>query len=223
MKTEVVIRSSYFRAPRRYAQWITKKEGIVKEKLDIKGLEFKKSNFPKIFGVLFKESLIKILKGSKQEEIDKDLQSFKDSMLGGNLTLKELGNPVSVKTLNKYIERKAKNSEVFSKIGKGAPASVKASIIYNDLLKFWKLDKEHSAIVQGDKVKWVYLKPNQFHIEAIAFLDFDLPIKIEEFINKFIDIEKTFDTILLNKLEGMYSDLGWVLNLNKFQKLFFNF
>jgi DNA polymerase elongation subunit (family B) len=50
MKTECVIRSAYFRATRRYAQWITKKEGITKEELDIKGLEFMKANFPPIFG-----------------------------------------------------------------------------------------------------------------------------------------------------------------------------
>ena len=31
MKTECVIRSAYFRATRRYAQWITKQEGIEKE------------------------------------------------------------------------------------------------------------------------------------------------------------------------------------------------
>ena len=35
MKTECVIRSAYFRKTRRYAQWITKEEGITKEKLDI--------------------------------------------------------------------------------------------------------------------------------------------------------------------------------------------
>ena len=38
MKTECVIRSAYFRATRRYAQWITKQEGIEKEDIDIKGL-----------------------------------------------------------------------------------------------------------------------------------------------------------------------------------------
>ena len=55
MKTECVIRSAYFRATRRYAQWITKQEGIVKETLDVKGLEYKKSNFPKLFGDFFKQ------------------------------------------------------------------------------------------------------------------------------------------------------------------------
>ena len=36
MKTECVIRSAYFRNTRRYAQWITKQEGIAKETLDIR-------------------------------------------------------------------------------------------------------------------------------------------------------------------------------------------
>ena len=53
MKTECVIRSAYFRATRRYAQWITKQEGIEKENLDIKGLEFMKANFPPILGRFF--------------------------------------------------------------------------------------------------------------------------------------------------------------------------
>ena len=53
MKTECVIRSAYFRATRRYAQWITKQEGIVKESLDVKGLEFKKANFPPVLGKFF--------------------------------------------------------------------------------------------------------------------------------------------------------------------------
>ena len=106
MKTECVIRSAYFRAPRRYAQWITMQEGIVlknkKKKrkedvgqvvgtdngggtqyemeigsLDVKGLEYKKSNFPKVFGNFFKNVLEDVLKGTQQLEIDKRILDFK--------------------------------------------------------------------------------------------------------------------------------------------------
>ena len=52
------------------------------------------------------------------------------------------------------------------------------SIRYNDLLKFWGLNKNHSQITQGDKIKWIYLKPNPYQIDAIAFLEWDLPEKI---------------------------------------------
>ena len=214
MKTECVIRSAYFRATRRYAQWITKQEGIAKETLDVKGLEFKKANFPPILGDFFKEVLVDVLKGATQSEIDERVKVFRKQILDGTIPLTKLGNPTSVKTLNKYTERKARAGEMFSVLAKGAPASVRATVKYNDLLKFWGLDKQHSYIVQGDKVKWVYLKDNPYKIDGIAFLDFDLPEKINTFIEQYADRRKIFESILLNKLEGFYDDLGWKLNLN---------
>ena len=222
MKTECVIRSAYFRATRRYAQWITKQEGIEKESLDVKGLEFKKANFPPILGEFFHKALVDTLKGANQNEIDGKIKKFREEILNGEIPLEKLANPTSVKKLNKYTERKARSGEMFSVIGKGAPASVKAAIVYNDLLRFWNLDKNHSLIVQGDKIKWIYLKPNPYHIEAIALLPWDYPEKIRTFIEKYADREKIFSSILLNKLEGFYSDMNWTLALNPYQKMFFN-
>ena len=222
MKTECVIRSAYFRATRRYAQWITKQEGMIKEILDVKGLEFKKANFPPVLGEFFRKVLIDVLKGAEQSEIDKRLKIFKTQILDGTIPLTELGNPTSVKKLNKYTERKARAGEIFSIMGKGAPAAVKATIVYNDLLKFWGLHKNHNYITQGSKVKWIYMKSNPYQIEAIAFLDWDLPEKIRIFIEQYADRKKIFESILLNKLEGFYNDLGWTLNLNPYQQMFFN-
>ncbi len=222
MKTECVIRSAYFRATRRYAQWITKQEGIVKESLDVKGLEFKKANFPPVLGEFFHKTLVDVLKGAQQKEIDERLKVFKTQILDGTIPLTKLGNPTSVKKLNKYTERKARAGEMFSIIGKGAPAAVKATIIYNDLLKFWGLNKNHNYITQGSKIKWIYMKPNPYQIEAIAFLEWDLPEKMSTFINQYADRKKIFESILLNKLEGFYNDLGWALNLNPYQQMFFN-
>ena len=222
MKTECVIRSAYFRSTRRYAQWITKQEGIVKESLDVKGLEFKKANFPPVLGKFFHKTLVDVLKGADQTEIDNRLKEFKTQILDGTIPLTELGNPTAVKKLNKYTERKARAGERFSMIGKGAPASVKAAIIYNDLLKFWGLNKNHNYITQGSKIKWIYMKPNPYQIDAIAFLEWDLPEKIRTFIEQYADRKKIFESILLNKLEGFYNDLGWTLNLNPYQQMFFN-
>ena len=222
MKTECVIRSAYFRSTRRYAQWITKQEGIKKEKLDVKGLEFKKANFPPVLGDFFKTTLIDVLKGVKQNEIDERVKTFKEEIISGKIPLTQLGNPQAVKKLNFYMERKARAGEMFSSIGKGAPAAVKASIIYNDLISFWKLNNKHTYITQGSKIKWIYMKPNPYQIEAIAFLEWDLPEKIRIFMEEYADRKKIFESILLNKLEGFYNDLGWTLSLNPYQKMFFN-
>jgi hypothetical protein len=224
MKTECVIRSAYFRATRRYAQWITKQEGIAKESLDVKGLEFKKANFPPILGKFFKNILVDVLKGTEQEEIITRVKEFKSQILDGTIPLTELGNPQSVKKLNKYVSRKPRAGEMFSTLEKGATAAIKATVAYNDLLRFWKLNTQYPYITQGSKIKWIYLKPNPYQIESLAFMPgADIPPKINEFMEKYADRKKIFDSILLNKLEGFFDDLGWVFNLNPYQQQFFNF
>jgi len=223
MKTECVIRAAYFRATRRYAQWITKQEGIVKESLDVKGLEFKKANFPPVLGKFFHKTLVDVLKGAKQDEIDARVKEFRTQILDGSIPLTQLSNPTGVKTLNKYTERKARAGEMFTTVAKGAPAAVRAVIRHNDLLRFWGLNGKHSTISQGEKVKWIYLKPNPYQIDAIAFLDYDIADKIKDFIETYADRKKMFDSILLNKIEGFYSDMQWNLSLNKYRDMFFNF
>ena len=222
MKTECVIRSAYFRATRRYAQWITKQEGIAKESLDIKGLEFKKANFPPIFGNFFNDILEQILKGADQKHIDKLILDFRNYVMSKNLDITKLGNPTSVKTLNEYVVRKPRAGEVMTELKKGAPVNVKSAVKYNDLLNFWGI-KNHSRIVQGDKIKWVYLKDNPYKIEQIGFLAFDMPDKFRTFLEDYADRKKSFETILQSKLENFYRDLGWTLNLNPNINKFFSF
>jgi len=216
MKTECVIRSAYFRATRRYAQWITKQEGIEKEVLDIKGLEFMKANFPPILGDFFNNILEQVLKGENRENIVTQIKEFKTKIIEGKIPLTKLGNPTSVKKLQKYKGNQPRAGEMFTEILKGAPAPVRAAIRYNDLLKLWKLDRKYNLITNADKIKWIYLKDNPYKIEALAFLDYDMPDKINEFLDRYADRQKVFDSILLNKLEGFFNDLQWDLNLNPY-------
>jgi DNA polymerase elongation subunit (family B) len=216
MKTEAVIRTAYFRATRRYAQWITKQEGIEKEILDIKGLEFMKANFPPILGKFFNSILEQVLKGEKKDNIIEQIKVFKKQIIDGEIPLTKLGNPTSVKKLSKYSGTNARAGEMFTEILKGAPAPVKAAIRYNDLLKLWQLDKKHDLITQSDKVKWIYLRDNPYKIESLAFQDHDIPEKIQEFLNKYANRRIVFETILLNKLEGFFGDLEWSLDLNPY-------
>ena len=216
MKTECVIRSAYFRATRRYAQWITKQEGIEKEVLDIKGLEFMKANFPPILGDFFNNILEQVLKGENRENIVTQIKEFKTKIIEGKIPLTKLGNPTSVKKLQKYKGNQPRAGEMFTEILKGAPAPVRAAIRYNDLLRLWKLDRKYNLITNADKIKWIYLKDNPYKIEALAFLDYDMPDKINEFLDRYADRQKVFDSILLNKLEGFFNDLQWDLNLNPY-------
>ena len=216
MKTECVIRSAYFRATRRYAQWITKQEGIEKETLDIKGLEFMKANFPPILGEFFNDILQQVLKGEEKANILDQIKVFKKSILDGSIPLPKLGNPSAIKKLEKYSGKSTRAGEMFTEILKGAPAPVRATVRYNDLLRLWQLDKKYNLITQADKVKFIYLKDNPYKIEALAFQDHDIPEKINDFLERYADRQKVFDSILLNKLNGFFGDLGWSLDLNPY-------
>ena len=58
---------------------------------------------------------------------------------------------------------------------------------------------------------------------AIGYNGYNDPPEITELINKYIDRDGLFDSVIRNKLEGVYNDIGWVLNLNPFKAKFFNF
>ena len=222
MKTECTIRSAFFSGKRRYAQYITKKEGVPCDEIDVKGLDFKKSNFPPLFRTFFEEILHKILFGATREEIDKEILAFKESLK--DIDFVEISKPTGVKNVKKYTGLPASADCIFSEFENQAPVGVKAAVRYNDLLKFKNLDKKHTQIVEGDKIKWVYLRDNPYKIDTMGFLDFDLPLPIRKFIEEYVDIPRSFDTILKNKLESFYQDLGWGnLTLNTYVQQFFKF
>jgi DNA polymerase elongation subunit (family B) len=222
MKTECTIRSAFFSGKRRYAQYITKKEGVPCNEIDVKGLDFKKSNFPPLFREFFENILNKILFGETREKIDSEILNFKNSL--DTMPFIKLAKPTGVKGISKYISSHSTSINIFSEFENKAPVGVKAAVRYNDLLKFKKLNNKHTQIVEGDKIKWVYLKDNPYKIDTIGFLDFDLPKEIQNFIEQYVDRPKAFDTILRNKLESFYQDLDWGhLTLNTYVQQFFKF
>ncbi len=222
MKTECTIRSGFFSGKRRYAQYITKKEGMKVNDIEVKGLDFMKSNFPPLFKKFFNGILNKILFGATRSKIDLEILEFKNSLNG--LPLEQLGKPTGVKDIKKYVERPPGAGNIFTVLKTGAPVNVKAAVRYNDFLKFKGLDRKYSQIVQGDKIKWVYLKDNPYKIDTMGFLDFDFPEEVRIFVETYIDRDKAFDSILKNKLETFYQDLSWgSLTLNTHVNKFFSF
>ena len=222
MKTECTIRSAFFSGKRRYAQYITKKEGIACNEIDVKGLDFKKSNFPPLFRTFFENILHKILFGETRSKIDKEILDFKESLK--DMDFIQIAKPTGVRGIRKYLGTPSSATNIFSTFEIKAPVGVKAAVRYNDLLKFKCLDKKHTQIVEGDKIKWVYLRDNPYKIDTMGFLDYDMPQGIRNFIEEYVDIPRSFDTILKNKLESFYQDLGWGnLTLNTYVHQVFKF
>jgi hypothetical protein len=218
LKQEVIAKSILVTGKRRYAMYVTNKEGIAVEELDMKGLELMKSNMNKRFKK-FGENFIKnVLFGKNKIEIDKSILDFYKSLK--TIDPRELGKPTGVKQINSYTTP-SRAGEMFSMFKLKAPANTKAAVRYNDLLKFKKFDKQYESIIEGDKIFIINLKANPYKLETIGLPNAKVPEDIEKFVKTYIDVDEIFESMILNKLKELYKDLSWDFpplneNVNKF-------
>jgi DNA polymerase elongation subunit (family B) len=223
LKQEVVIERGYFSGKRRYAMYIVNKEGVPVEELDMKGLDLMKSNMPVTYKK-FGESIIQeIMFGKTREDINKRIIDFKSFLKTQSWDI--VAKPTGVKQIRKYIKRSPRNGEIFSELETKCPINTKAAIYTNDLLRFKKLDKQYSCFVEGDKMKYVTLKKNPYNISVIGFKgNGEDPPFITSLIEEFVDKDEIFNSVLLNKLQTIYEDLGWeFISLNENVIKFFKF
>jgi len=221
LKQEVIAEKAYWAGKRRYAIYIVNKEGVPIEELEMKGLDIMKSNFPPYFKNFGEELIKSILFGKKKEDVDKFVMDFKDSMQ--TIEWIKLLKPTGLKKLDEYIERKPMAGELFSKLKLKCPINTKAAIIYNDFLRHKSLQRKFPEFTIGDKMYIAYLKPNPYKIDVIGYNGYNDPTEITELINKYIDRDGLFDSVIRNKLETVYDDINWSLNLNPYKSIFFNF
>jgi hypothetical protein len=221
LKQEVIAEKAYWSGKRRYAMYIVNKEGVEIEELEMKGLDIMKSNFPPYFREFGEELIKSILFSKPKEEIDKFVMGFKDSIY--KVDWKKLLKPVGLKKLDEYIERKPTTGEIFSKLKLKCPINTKSAIISNDILRFKGLTKQYPEFTIGDKIYIAALKPNPYKIEVVALNGYNDAPEILEMVDKYIDRDGLFDSIIRNKLHTVYSDIGWDLNLNPYKAQFFSF
>jgi hypothetical protein len=221
LKQEVIAEKAYWSGKRRYAMYIVNKEGVAIEELELKGMDIMKSNFPKLFRD-FGEKLIKdILFSKPKEEIDKDVMAFKKSL--HDIDWIHLMKPTGLKKMDEYVERKALAGELFSKLKLKCPANTKSALRYNDILRFKGLTKKYPEFTIADKMYIAALKPNPYKIDTIGYNGYNDPPEITKIIDQYIDREGIFDSVMRNKLETLYNDIGWTLQLNENISRFFTF
>ena len=208
-KQEVIAKTSFWLAKKRYAQFIINKGGIECDELEVKGIDVVRTSFPIRFRKFMEQFLQNILRKVPKEEIDSSILDFKEKI--SSYPVIEIAKNTSVKFVSqdKVNDYNPKSRQPFQMI-KGAPAQVKAGCYYNDLLKLWQLDKEIPEIFHGQKIKWVYLKQNEYGIECIAMkADGTDPQRIMEFIEQYVDRNAMYEQELKSKLIDFYNVLNW--------------
>jgi len=222
IKKEYVSKAGIWIAKKRYAQWIISDNGVPCDRLDVKGLDVVRSSYPAAFRKFMSEILIEILRGDTEEQLTNRVYDFKNDLV--NMDVVKIAKAGGVKNLNKYMPKKRDQTAMFQFIS-GTPAHVKASIAYNQLLKHFKVENQYEPLKGGDKIKWVYLKQNQYGLDAVAMNGYNDPPQIMELIKTYINYDKIFERELLKKLEDFYGALGWgeVLSSKKTAEKFFSF
>jgi hypothetical protein len=221
LKPEFIFKKAYWSGKRRYAQHIVDQEGIERDDIVMMGLDIMKSNFPPYFRNFGEELIKNILFSKPKEEIDKDVMDFKNSIQ--TVDWIKLLKPTGLKKMGEYIERKPMAGELFTKLKLKCPVNTKAALASNDFLRFKGLTQKYPEFTIGDKMYIAILKPNPYQLTVIGLNGYNDAPEILDLVNKYIDRDGLFDSIMRNKLETLYSDIGWELNLNPHKSKFFNF
>ena len=219
IKQETIAKGGFWVSKKRYAQWIINDNTVDCDKLDVKGLDVKRSSFPTYFKEVMKTVLLDILKSTDKTEIDQKILDYKDGMVDRNFI--DIAKNTSVKELSKYMTK----SQVLGEFKKGTPAHVKSALTYNQLLAFYKVPYKYEPMRDGDKVKWVYLKNNPLGLDSTALKGHNDPPQILKFVEQYINYDKIWEKELENKLGDFYEAMNWEKPNSNLQKAsqFFGF
>ena len=210
IKQELIAKSGLFIVKKRYGMKIINDNGVKVNKLHVKGLDLVRSNFPKAMGELLKSVLEDILATVPKDKIDERIINFKESMK--LVDFDRIAMPTGVKNMKKYSAGKNGN---FTRFAKGAPAHVKAAITYNDLLDHFGVGGKYEKIGNAEKIKWVYLKQNEYGLDSCGYKGYEDPTQIIDFIKKHIDYKKMYAQMLEKKIMMFYETLKWNEPVNK--------
>jgi len=203
IKQETIAKGGFWVSKKRYAQWIINDNTVDCDKLDVKGLDVKRSSFPTYFKEVMSTVLMDILKDEDKDKLDEKILKYKDDM--SNQPFVDIAKNSAVKDMSKYLFK----NQALGEFAKGTPAHVKAAITYNQLLKKFNAPFKYEPMKDGDKIKWVYLKKNPLGLETTAFTGHSDPPEINAFIQQYIDYDLIWEKELNNKLDDFYNAMNW--------------
>ena len=204
IKQEVIAKSGLFVTKKRYGLKIINDNGKKVNKMMVKGLDTVRSSFPIAMREMLSKVLEDILMDVPKEKLDKFIINFKNSMK--LMDFNKIAIPTSVKGIKKY---GVVDGNLFTSYKLGTPVHVKSAIFYNDLLKHLKVSKRYSEIFDGEKIMWVYLKPNPIGLQTIAYKGYEDPPEVLDFIRQFINPSKLYKQALHKKIMMFYQALNW--------------
>lgn len=198
MKREAIADRAIWTAKKRYILNVLDNEGVryAKPKLKIMGIEAIKSSTPGTCREAF-ERLFKVLISGTEAETQAFIQNYRTEF--DQLPAHEKAFPRGVSSVKEYQSR----DTIYKK---GTPINSRAAILYNHMLQKQGL-KTYTPIKGGDKIKYIYLYPNNpMKEDVIGFVDI-LPPEFK--LDKYIDNDKQFEKAFLEPAKLILDAIGW--------------
>jgi DNA polymerase elongation subunit (family B) len=198
MKRETIANKGIWRGKKMYILNTWNVEGVQydKPKLKMSGIESVRSSTPHACRENIKKAY-DIIMNKDQEELIKFIEQFRNEFM--TLPFEDIAFPRGVKGMFKYRD----SSSIYKK---ATPIQVKGALLFNHWLKKNNI-KNTPPIVDGDKIRFAYLKvPNPIQDSVIATPD-DLPTELG--LDKYIDRELQFEKSFLEPIRSITSVIGW--------------
>lgn len=211
MKRECIADRGIWTAKKRYILNVWDKEGVrySSPKMKIMGLETARSSTP----AYFRDKLENAFKIILNEDNDKLIEFIEDvKKETQNQSINDISFPRGVNNLDKYTD----SSIMYNK---GTPIHVRGAILYNYYLKKLKITNKYPFILEGEKIKFVYLKtPNPIGENIIAYFQ-ELPKEFN--LNSYVDYNMQFEKSFLEPLKSVLNCIDWVVEKRSNLESFF--
>jgi len=199
MKRECIADRGIWTAKKRYILNVWDNEGVRYDepKLKMMGIEAVKSSTPAPVRTYIKDCLNIIMTGTEDEMI----QYIADKRVEfSGLPAESISFPRTANNVSKF-----RNPVTI--YNKGTPLHIRGTIMYNHMVREQNLENKYNLIMDGEKIKYVYLKvPNKSGENVISFIS-QLP---REFgLTDFIDYDTMFQKSFLDPLKVILDTIGW--------------
>ena len=199
MGREVIADKAIWTAKKRYIMNVHDNEGVRlnEPKLKMMGIETAKSSTPAWVRSKLEDAIKVLMKGDEKLVHDFVADARKEFK---TLELSEIAFPRKVNGIYEY-----ENAVTIYK--KSTPMHVRASLMFNHLLKQKGLDMQFEPIQSGEHIKFIYLKiPNPSKENVIGFIN-NLPREFE--LHPYIDYDLQFDKSFIEPLKLILEKIGW--------------
>lgn len=199
MKRESIADRGIWSAKKRYILNVWDNEGVryAEPKLKIMGIEAIKSSTPAACRQAFK-TLFKLLISGTEDETQAFIATFRETFR--SLPPEEKAFPRGVSSVKQYMDK----NTIYRK---GTPINSRASILYNYLLKQKSLEDKYEQIKDGERIKYIMLKPqNPLKQNVIGFYTILPP---EFGLHNYIDNDVQFEKAFLEPAKLILDSIGW--------------